>query len=352
MSQAAWSLGCPVPIDPGGDRVALAHGEGARLTRQLIEDRIIPRLGSQPASPLPDAATITTAQRQLAITTDSFVVSPLFFPGGDIGSLAIHGTVNDLAVAGAQPQWITLSMILEDGLPLIVLDAVLDSLSEAARDCGVSVVAGDTKVVPAGAADGLFLTTTGVGELVAPVPPGSASIRPGDVLLVSGPIGCHGTAVLCAREELGFDPPPQSDSAPLTTAVSLLRESAGESVRTIRDATRGGVSAVLHEWSAASRCSFVLEESSIPVTDTVRGCSEVLGLDPLHIACEGTLVAAVRQEAAAAAVEALHRDPRYAAAAIVGVAAPQALTPVSIRRMLGTQQPVDEPTSALLPRIC
>lgn len=350
MKGSAWQLHCPVPLDDRGELIQLAHGEGARLTRRLIEEQIIPRFRGAPSSHLPDAACLKLGDPHIAVTTDAFVVSPLFFPGGDIGSLAVHGTVNDLAVAGAIPRWLTLSMILEEGLPLAVLTRVLDSAAQAARACGVEIVAGDTKVVPRGAADGLFLTTTGIGELADPVPPGPAAIHPGDMLLVSGPIGRHGIAVLCAREELAFEPLPHSDSAPLTEVVRALRNSVGVGIRAIRDATRGGVAAVLHEWSSACGLSFHLAESQLPVSDDVRGACEVLGLDPLHVACEGTLVAAVSADMAEAALQSL--STRYPEAAIIGSAGPKSFCPVTIQRILGREQPVDEPAGALLPRIC
>ncbi len=334
------------------DTIRLAHGEGARLTRKLIEEHICSRFASMEPDRLPDAACLRPTGNHLAVTTDSYVVSPLFFPGGDIGSLAVHGTVNDLAVAGANPKWITLSMILEEGLPLAVFDRVLDSVARAAEDCGVQVVAGDTKVVPRGAADGMFLNTTGIGQLVQPVPAGPQSIRPGDVVLVSGPIGRHGIAVLCAREQLGFAPPPQSDSAPLTPVVSALRSAVGADVRAIRDATRGGVAAVLHEWAAATEASFCLEESRLPVSADVRGAAELLGLDPLHIACEGTLVAVVAPRAAESALSALRAVPTSAGAAIIGNVQPASSWPVTVRRSLGREQPLDEPSGAPLPRIC
>jgi hydrogenase expression/formation protein HypE len=350
MNGPAWQLHCPVPLDETGERIQLAHGEGARLTRRLIEEQILPRLGRARGGDLPDAAHLTLGDARIAVTTDSFVVSPLFFPGGDIGSLAVHGTVNDLAVSGAIPRWLTLSMILEEGLPLAILTRVLESAAEAARSCGVEIVAGDTKVVPRGAADGLFLTTTGIGELAEPVPPGPKAIQPGDVLLVSGPIGRHGIAVLCAREELAFDPLPRSDSAPLTEIVGALRTSAGTGIRAIRDATRGGVAAVLQEWSAACGLTFQLIESQLPVSDDVRGACEVLGLDPLHVACEGTLVAAVSPETAEHAL--LSVRAHSPGAVLIGRSGPKSLSPVTIRRSLGREQPVDEPAGALLPRIC
>lgn len=352
MNRHQWNLVCPIPIDEEVGFVCLAHGEGARLSRQLIAEHILPRLRPAQSPEWQDAGHLCSVPDRVAVTTDSFVVSPLFFPGGDIGSLSVHGTVNDLAVSGAIPRWMTVSLIIEEGLPLTVLDTVLDSLATAALECGVAVVAGDTKVVPRGAADGLFITTTGIGELVDPVPAGPASIQPGDVLIVSGPIGRHGIAVLCARENLGFSPPPRSDSAPLIDAVQLIRDSGGNRVRTIRDATRGGVSAVLHEWSEASVCSFVLEEAQIPVSPDVRGACEVLGLDPLYIACEGTLVAVVDAVVADRVVSALRSDSRFHQACTMGGSIPKRLTPVSLRRSYGTDRAVDEPTGALLPRIC
>jgi len=352
MTVPAWQLNCPVEFDESSDRITLAHGEGARLTRRLIDEQICPRFSSLPLGALPDAAHLNTTGRRIAVTTDSFVVSPLFFPGGDIGSLAVHGTVNDLAVSGAVPKWITLSLILEEGLPIPILSRVLDSVARAAAECCVEVVAGDTKVVPRGAADGMFLNTTGIGELIDPVPPGPQAIEPGDVVLISGPIGRHGIAVLCAREELAFDPPPESDAASLIDVVAMLRDSAGTKLRAVRDATRGGVSAVLHEWAAACGHSFQLTESQLPVSRDVRGASELLGLDPLHIACEGVLVAAIAPEASEAAVAGLRSLPMSTHAASVGTAGTSQLSSVTIQRTLGQRQPVDEPTGALLPRIC
>jgi hydrogenase expression/formation protein HypE len=350
MSKPSWQLHCPIALDGTGDRVLLAHGEGARLTRRLIDEQIRSRFQTQLLKNLPDAACLQLTDRRIAVTTDSFVVSPLFFPGGDIGSLAVHGTVNDLAVSGAIPKWLTLSMILEEGLPMAVLGQILDSVAHAADECCVEIIAGDTKVVPRGAADGAFLNTTGIGELADPVPPGPQAIRPDDLLLVSGPIGRHGIAVLCAREDLEFDPPPETDSAPLTRAVECLRKAVGTNIRAIRDATRGGVSAVLHEWSAVSGLSFHLIESQLPVSPDVRAAAELLGLDPLHIACEGALVAAVSAEAAHAAVTALQSHAE--SAAIIGTARLPSLFPVTIERTLGREQPVDEPSGAMLPRIC
>ncbi|HUE69697.1 MAG TPA: hydrogenase expression/formation protein HypE [Pirellulaceae bacterium] len=344
------SLHCP----SGGDdqeRVLLAHGEGGRLSRRLIRDRIAGRLANPFLSSLADAAILPPLAGRPVFTTDSFVVTPLFFPGGDIGTLAVYGTVNDLAVSGARPMWLSLSLILEEGLPLATLDRVLSSIAAASQRCGVAIVTGDTKVVPRGTADQLFINTTGVGELLEPAPAGPQTLEPGDVLLASGPIGRHGVAVLAAREALGFDPPPVSDCAPLWDAVHALR-TGGIRCRALRDATRGGVAAVLHEWATANPVTLEIDESRLPITDDVRGVCELLGLDPLLVACEGTMVAAVPADYAEAALSALRQVPESAAAAIIGrVTAPRS-TRVVVRRLLGRLQPLDEPAGAPLPRIC
>jgi hydrogenase expression/formation protein HypE len=334
------------------ERMTLAHGEGARATRELITSRILTRFDNQHLNQLADAAELRVATDRIAMTTDSFVVSPLIFPGGDIGSMAVYGTVNDLAVSGAIPRWLSLALIIEEGLPFSVFDTILDSIAAAAKRCHVMIVTGDTKVVPAGTADGLFINTTGIGELDAAVIGGPRTIREGDSLIVSGPIGRHGIAVLSAREELALDPPPVSDCAPLFDAVSCLRQNVGESVRAIRDATRGGISAVLHEWASDCHLTMQVDEAKIPITDDVRGASELLGLDPLYIANEGTMMIAVDSAAEANALAALRSVPETQNAAVIGRVTQRKISAVTIQRMLGGEQPVDEPSGALLPRIC
>ncbi len=348
----SWARTCPVPIDEQSERISLAHGEGARLSRRLIAERILPRFASPDATHFQDAATVTTVGCRLAICTDSHTVSPMFFPGGDLGSLAVFGTVNDLAVAGSHPRWLTLSLIIEEGLPISVLERILDSVSEAARQCRVRIVAGDTKVVPRGAADGLYLNTSGVGELIDPVPPGPCAIRVGDQILVSGPVGQHGIAVLSVREGYFFDSAPLSDSGSVIEQVVALRDSVGPHIRAMRDATRGGVSAVLHEWATECQQSFVLSESAVPLTEAVRGACELLGLDPLYVASEGMIVVAVDPEYASEAVCALRSVKGCEQAAVIGEVTTRGICPVSIRRVLGTPQPLDEPSGAPLPRIC
>jgi hydrogenase expression/formation protein HypE len=352
VNQPTWRLACPVPVAPDSERITLAHGEGGRLMRKLVRDRILSKLDSDALRSMDDAAHLPAIDGPLAMTTDSFVVSPLFFPGGDIGSLAVYGTVNDLAVSGARPLYLTLSLIVEEGLPLALFDRVIQSIAEAAEKSGVQVVAGDTKVVPRGAADGLFINTTGVGQLVDPVPPGPGALCEGDELIVTGPCGRHGIAVLCAREELELAPPPLSDSAPLLRAAERLRDRLGPRLRAMRDATRGGVAAVLHEWADVSGLTLAIDENDLPVSHAVRGVCELLGLDPLHVASEGTMVIAVERTAAEDALAALRKLSETADASRIGTVKVRQLVPVAIRRTLGADQPLDDPLGAPLPRIC
>lgn len=350
MSSDLPGFVCPVPDAGHNEQVTLAHGEGGRLMRRLIQETLLPRLGNEYLAPLGDAALLPGTGRPLAMTTDSFVVSPLFFPGGDIGSLAVYGTVNDLAVSGARPLWISLAMIVEEGLPIATLQRVLESIATAAARVGVTVVTGDTKVVPRHAADGLFLNTSGIGEVVFPLP-GPAALKPGDEILVSGPIGRHGMAVMTSREGLEFNPPPTSDCAPLLDPVNALLHAAIR-VKALRDATRGGLAAVLHEWAQASHCSLIVREQDVPVTSEVRGACEVLGLEPMHVANEGTLVAAVPPGEADRALEVLRGAGNSPGAARIGQVATPGLAPVVVRRALGPEIPLDEPLGAPLPRIC
>jgi hydrogenase expression/formation protein HypE len=342
------SLTCPSE-STGTGVVLLAHGEGGRLMRRLLRERIVPILGT---SALEDASRIPIVEGELSITTDSYVVSPLFFPGGDIGTLAVYGTINDLAVSGAEAICITLSLILEEGLPFEILDRVLQNVALAAKECGVSVVAGDTKVVPRGAADKLFINTTGVGRYRSRSRLSCQSIQEGDILLVSGPIGHHGVAVLAAREELHLSPEPRSDCAALHHACAALQDALGGDLRAMRDATRGGVSAVLHEWAETSNKTMKLDESEIPVAPEVRGVCELLGLDPLYVANEGTFVAAVRPTAVELAIEVLKSLRVSESAKVIGSVLQKQSAPVVIERMLGVLHPVDEPSGAPLPRIC
>jgi hydrogenase expression/formation protein HypE len=344
------SISCPLPDRNPSDVITLAHGEGGRLMRELLRDEIIPLLTNEMLQRQADSALLPPLSGPPVFTTDSYVVSPRFFPGGDIGSLAVFGTANDLAVAGARPRFISLGLILEEGFSRTELRQILKSIADAARSAGVVVAAGDTKVVPRGACDGLFINTSGIGELCFPMP-GLQALSPGDEILVSGPIARHGMAVLGARERLGFEPPLESDSALLFPAVEALHRS-GVPVIALRDATRGGVAAVLHEWAAACGHSFAIDEAAVPLTDGVRGACELLGVDALHVACEGTMVAAVSGGHREEALQMLRQVSVSAAATRIGEVVPATLAPVLIHRALGRLVPLDEPAGAPLPRIC
>jgi hydrogenase expression/formation protein HypE len=341
---------CP-PSHPAGDRILLAHGEGARLTRRLIREVLLPAFDNKYLQPLSDGAILPFSDDRLVMTTDSYVVSPLFFPGGDIGKLAVHGTVNDLAVCGAEPLYLSLGLIIEEGLPLEVLERIVLSIRDAARECAVSVVTGDTKVVPRGAADGVFINTTGIGRMRPGVDVGFNRIRPGDQVLVSGTLGDHGIAVLSAREGLDLGSTLRSDSAPLHNMVKSLFQ-CGIDVHFLRDPTRGGVSAVLHELVDATGMSVVLDEASLPLSEAVRGACELLGLDPLYVANEGKLLVIVAPEDAEGALAKLRQDVIGARAAIVGEILSLAPKEVLIRGPLGALRILDEPAGAPLPRIC
>lgn len=350
MNEHAWSLQCPAPQE-SGDRVQLAHGEGGRMTRRLIQSRVVPRFANPLLQSLGDSTLLPEIAGPLAFTTDSFVVTPLFFPGGDIGKLAVYGTVNDLVVAGATPLWLSLSLIVEEGLPMSLLERVLDSIQSAAAAEGVSIVTGDTKVVPRGAADKLFINTSGLGQLQSPAPAGPQSLVPGDVVLVSGPLAEHGLAVLAEREGFQLDPAPHSDCGSLAPVAAALR-AAGIPVKSMRDATRGGLAAVLHEWSEASGHSIRVEESSLPVRPHVRGGCELLGIDPLFIANECVMVVGLPAECAPLAIEQLrlHADSPWAAT-VARVVERQAAA-VTIQRTFGPELALDEPPGSPLPRIC
>ncbi len=351
MTDNSWTGSCPLPLNPQDKIITLAHGEGGLLTRQLIEDVILPGLGKAAISSQDDAAVIDLPQNRIHFSTDSYVVTPLFFPGGDIGSLAINGTVNDLLVSGADPQWLTLSLIIEEGFSVKVLSDILSSISRAAQQAEIKIVTGDTKVVPRGAADGLYINTTGVGVPFSSLQLDPHKLQPGDQLIVTGSIGRHGIAILSAREELGFEPPPQSDCQSLREPVNKLLL-AGVSIRAMRDATRGGLATVLHEWAALSGKSLTIDEEKLPVEKQTQSVCELLGLDPFFSACEGTMLLAVAKEEADIAVQALRESDVSKEATIIGEVQVRKSAPVTIRRILGIEQPIDEPIGSQFPRIC
>jgi hydrogenase expression/formation protein HypE len=344
---------CPLPA-LSYDRVLLGHGSGGRLTDELIRRLFLPGFGGEVLAALEDQATLPMpppAGARLAFTTDSFVVHPLFFPGGDIGKLAVHGTVNDLAVGGATPLYLSAAFILEEGLPLDDLRRIVASMRQACAEAGVSLVTGDTKVVDHGKGDGVFITTSGVGVVAEGVSLSVTAPRPGDRVVVSGSIGDHGVAILSVREGLEFETQLLSDTAPLHDLTRLiLAECPG--VRWMRDPTRGGVSSALNEMARAARVGVRLDEEALPLRDEVRAACELLGLDPLYVANEGKLVAVVPASAADALVEAMRRHPLGRDAAVVGEVVAGRPGVVTMRSRVGAERVVALLAGEQLPRIC
>jgi hydrogenase expression/formation protein HypE len=337
--------------------ILLAHGGGGRLSRDLVQREIVTRFGDGPLRGLPDAARLPAFTRPLVFTTDSYVVQPAEFPGGCIGDLAVHGTVNDLAVSGGVPRWLSVGLILEEGLPIELLRRVLDALQAAARACGVTVATGDTKVVARGQCDQIYINTAGLGEALEGFALGPDRIRPGDRNVASGTLGDHGAAVLAAREKLALGPAVRSDTGPVHRLVQALQPLAGE-VRFMRDPTRGGAAAVLNELAEDHGLTFLLDDAAIPLSAGTRALTEILGLDPLHLASEGRLLAVCAPAAAEAIVCEWRRHPEGAGAAIIGtVLAPEAGSGARRGRVLmdtvvGGRRLVDFPQGELLPRIC
>ena len=333
------------------ERITLAHGSGGKATQTLIEAVFLEGFGNPILRRLEDGAELPVSGSRLAFTTDSFVVSPLFFPGGDIGDLAVNGTVNDLAVSGAIPLYLSAGFIIEEGFPVADLTRIVQSMSAAATAAGAQIVTGDTKVVQKGKADGCYINTTGVGVLETDHWLGIDTARPGDSVLVSGPIGDHGVTVMLARGELDIDADLTSDTAGLGGLVTVLLKAA-PGVRAMRDATRGGVATVLNEVATASNVSVVVDESEIPVRTEVRGASELLGIDPLYVACEGRLVAVVDGAQTDAALEALRSHPMGREAAVIGRIGFDPPGLVLLNTAFGGTRIVDLLVGDPLPRIC
>ena len=328
--------------------VSLAHGNGGRMMRELIEELFSPALANPQLDTSADAVSLPIpAGQELVVTTDGFTVQPLEFPGGNIGSLAVHGTVNDLAVSGAMPRFMTLSVFLEEGLEIALLRRVIDALANAARECGVAVVAGDTKVVGRGECDGIYLAATGIGFRARGSVFGLNRVCAGDRILVSGPIGDHGAAVMLARQEFGLRGDLESDAASVLPQAQALMTVAG--LRFMRDPTRGGLATVAHEVARAAGLTVRLSEAQIPVNDSVQSVCELLGFDPLYLACEGRLVAVIAPEAAEAALAVLRTvDPRAALIGDLRAGAAQ----VVLDTAFGGQRSLDELEDDPLPRIC
>jgi hydrogenase expression/formation protein HypE len=333
------------------ERITMSHGSGGKATQTLIEAIFLPAFRNPMLEPLSDSAEFVLGASRVALATDSYVVSPLFFPGGCIGDLAVNGTVNDLAVSGATPLYLSAGFILEEGFPVADLTRVASSMRDAAAAAGVSVVTGDTKVVQRGKADGCYINTAGVGLVSRDVALGVAAARPGDAVIVSGPIGDHGVTIMLARGELDIEADVVSDTAPLNGLVSALLD-AVPSVRAMRDATRGGVATILNEIARAATVGILVSEDAIPVRDEVRGACELLGIDPMYVACEGRLVAVVPGASADAAVAALRAHPLGSSAAVIGHVTADQPGMVQLKTAFGGTRIVDLLVGDPLPRIC
>jgi hydrogenase expression/formation protein HypE len=333
------------------ERITLAHGSGGKATHTLIEAVFLEAFRNPLLEALEDQATPVVDGVRLAFTTDSFVVSPLVFPGGDIGDLAVNGTVNDLAMSGSQPIYLSAGFILEEGFPLADLERIVGSMSEAASAAGVAVVTGDTKVVEKGKADGCYINTAGIGVIRHDLQLGASRARPGDAVIVSGPIGDHGVTIMLARGELEIEADISSDTAPMHALVERLLDATTE-VHALRDATRGGVATILNEVATASNTAVVIDEETVPVRPEVTGACEILGIDPLYVACEGRLVAVVDGTVADRALEALRSHPLGAGAAVIGRVKDDPPGLVLLKTTFGGTRIVDVLVGDPLPRIC
>jgi len=333
------------------DRILLEHGSGGLLSNELIAHTFLPLLKNRWLEGLGDGALFEIGGVKLCFSTDTFVVQPRFFPGGDIGSLAIHGTVNDLAMCGGTPLYLSAGFILEEGFPMEELERIVRSMAAAAKRAGVSVVTGDTKVVPRGAADGLFINTAGIGVVHYAGALGAAAIRPGDAVLVSGPIGDHGAAILSARQDFGLSSEVRSDSAPLNGLVAQILK-ASPNIHCMRDATRGGLGAILTELSQQSGLRVTVKESAVPVRDAVRGICEILGFDPLFLANEGRMALFCPASEAQAVLAAMQAHELGHEAAVIGSVTEDKRGRLVMETLLGSLREVDLPTGELVPRIC
>ncbi len=346
----SFNLSCPVPR-VADDRIVLAHGGGGRLTHQLIEKIFLPAFSNSMLEQRHDGAVVPVNGARLAFTTDSFVVRPLIFPGGNIGDLAVNGTVNDLAMSGARPLHLSAAFVLEEGFPVADLRRIATSMAAAATRAGVQIITGDTKVVERGKADGCYITTAGVGVVDRPLQLGATHARPGDAVIVSGPVGDHGVTILLARGELQIESDLASDTAPLSDLVARLLD-ATTGVRCLRDATRGGVATIANEVASAAGVAVVLDEAAVPVRPEVRGACELLGIDPLYVACEGRLVAVVDGDRTDAALDALRSHPLGRDAARIGTVREEPPGLVLLRTEFGGTRIVDLLIGDPLPRIC
>jgi hydrogenase expression/formation protein HypE len=356
-AQLAAGAACPIPLSEY-PTVQLAHGGGGRLSQKLIEGMFVPAFDNPTLAALQDGAVLPLdgpdrgTGGRLALSTDSFVVRPLFFPGGDIGSLAVHGTVNDVAMCGARPLAISAGYILEEGFPMEDLWRIVSSMREAARAAGVPVVTGDTKVVDRGKGDGVYINTTGIGLIPDGLEIGPRRARPGDRVVINGPIAEHGIAIMSVREGLEFETAVESDSAALHRLVADLVEALGPAVHALRDPTRGGLASALNEIAGQAGVGVRLEERSLPIAEQVRGACEILGFDPLYVANEGKCLAIVERERAEEAVEVMRRHPEGHGATVIGEVVEEHGGTVVLRSGIGGERVVDMLSGEQLPRIC
>ncbi len=346
---ANWS--CPLPLKDY-PTIVMGHGGGGKLGNELVEHLFLPAFHNPALQNLGDAATFTLGSGRLAMSTDSFVVQPLFFPGGSIGELAVNGTVNDLAVSGAEPKFLSVSYILEEGFPLVHLAAIVDAMARAAAAAGVQIVTGDTKVVERGHGDGCYINTAGVGLVRSGINVGPACAKPGDAVIVSGTLGDHGMAIMSVREGLEFESPIRSDCAALNGMIGSVLDVAGVAVHAMRDPTRGGLASILNEIAQASGVGVLLDEASLPVRPEVQAACELLGLDPVYVANEGKAVFIVAPEAADSVLCLLGAHPLGQDAALIGHITAEHPRMLVARTMLGANRVIPMQIGEQLPRIC
>jgi hydrogenase expression/formation protein HypE len=348
MRTPEFNAACPIPIQQY-PHVLMAHGGGGKLMHQLIGKMFLSAFNNPLLKMQHDSTVVEWYGGKLAFTTDSYVVRPIFFPGGDIGSMAVHGTVNDLAMSGARPLYLSSAFIIEEGLPMDTLWRVVSSMSDAARRCGVQIITGDTKVVDKGKGDGLFINTAGIGVIEHEQKVAPQNVRPGDVVLVSGDLGRHGMAIMAVREGVAFESQIESDSAPVADLVIQLLK-AGIEIHCLRDLTRGGLASALNEIAEAAGVKIAVEEKSVPVREDVHAACEMLGLDPLHVACEGRFAAFIAANDVERALQILRGHD--VGAAVIGQVVESSAPLVTLKSAIGANRILDMPSGEQLPRIC
>jgi hydrogenase expression/formation protein HypE len=350
VGNKSMNTSCPIPIQQY-PHVLMAHGGGGKLMHQLIGKMFLSAFNNPLLNTQHDSTVVEWTGKKLAFTTDSYVVRPIFFPGGDIGSMAVHGTVNDLAMSGARPLYLSSAFIIEEGLPMDTLWRVVSSMSDAARRCGVQIITGDTKVVDKGKGDGLFINTAGIGVIEHEQKIAPQNVRPGDVVLVSGDLGRHGMAIMAVREGLAFESQIESDSAPVADLVQQLLK-AGIEIHCLRDLTRGGLASALNEIAEASAVKIEIVEKSVPVREDVHAACEMLGLDPLHVACEGRFAAFIAAKDAERALQIMRGHAVGTGSAVIGQVAESSTSLVTLKSAIGASRILDMPSGEQLPRIC